>query len=215
MNSGLVWLLDVVTAAKEGLVADEGIGADLPPIVACFDKENEPVGQAQIVVASKSREDQLWRLTSVATLMRTGWHAHALAIVLEGYLCLDRSEGSGEPLSVRFAQGDKNVVECISVIHATADGQCTIVSIPYKVGLGRVVEWMHDRQAIYDGREAKSSYSFILSEIFVQADLVNYTTAVPSEVAVMAVASQIADQGFFVICQALAPDYLDWINGSN
>ncbi len=213
MNPGLSWLLDVATSAKEGLVADNGIGADLPPIAACFDINNEPLGQAQVVVASISRYHQMERLTEVATLMRSGWSAHALALVLEGYICLDENVHHKEPLSVRFANGDQRVVECMSVVHATADGDCTVVSLPYKIGLGRVVQWMHDEQSVTKGSQFRGSYSFILSEIFEQTKFVANRDAVPAEVAIMGTASQIADLGFFVVCQMLDPGSLDWING--
>lgn len=212
MDHRLVWLLDTLTLTKEQLVSEDGIGSDLPPLVAAFDVNHDPIGQAQVATSSESREDQFRRLIAVAALMRSGWHAESLAIALEGYLVLNSSEKITAPLVSQFAEGNPNVVECISVIFATADGYKAIFSLPYKIELGRKITWLTSHQQFHENDEASGIYPDVLYEIFEITQLVRYSEAVPSEIALMAVATEIVDRGFHVVCQMLDEEAQRWIN---
>lgn len=214
MRRNLVWLLDVVTETKETLVSEDGIGADLPPMVAAFDEDGLPIGQAQVRTSSESREDQFRRLIAVATLMRSGWHASSLGIVLEGYMVVGGDRTDTTSLASRFADGDRSVVECISIVYADIDGSKTVISLPYSVGLGRKVEWLHDQQQIAHGEETTGLYPQILGEIFERVELVRFSQATPQEVAIMAIATEIIDRGFRVVCQSIDESAQRWLDES-
>lgn len=204
--------MDALTLTKETLVDEDGIGSDLPPLVAGFDANNDPIGQAQIATSSESREEQFRRLVAVAALMRSGWHADSLAIALEGYMVFDQDRSDTTSLVSRFANGDKNVAECLSVVFAACDGYKAIFSLPYKVELGRKITWLSEHQQFYENDEASGIYPDVLSEIFEITNLIPYSSSLPAEIPIMAVATEIVDRGFRVICQGFDEEVQRWIN---
>lgn len=193
----VLWLLDVVTQTKEMLVDDEGIGADVPPLVAAFDADDVPIGYAQAVSMEVDRRQQFARMTKVAAMMRAGWHASSLAFVLETYLNLGAHE-EDLTLAERFANGDKDVVEAISIVWASDDGRRTVVSLPYVVGLGRRVTWEYDLREMAVGEETQGAYPAALADIFRKVRFLSRHPAISRAHHVAEIAGEIADGGFYV-----------------
>jgi hypothetical protein len=212
VDANLKWLLQLAMETKETLVQHDGIGADIPPMVAAFDETGAPLGQAQLATDSDSAQHQLERLLGVATLMRVGWHAAALAIVIEGYMMLVESDDD-TPVSVRFANGDPNVVECVTLIYVSVDGVPSVVSVPYRLMVGRKVEWMHHERQDVDGFGAMvGAYPKFLAEMHQTARPIPRPECVPVEVTMMAIATEIVDRGFFVFCDALDEQSQSWLD---
>lgn len=193
----VLWLLDVVTQTKEMLVDDEGIGADLPPLVAAFDASDVPIGYAQAVAMESDREQQFRRLTKAAAMMRAGWRAHSLAFVLETYINLGNRDDDST-LAERFACGDKDVVEAISIVWASQDGRGSVLSLPYVVGLGRRVKWEHDLKELATGHDSQGAYPSALSDIVSKVQFLSRHPALPDLHYVAEAAAEIADGGFYV-----------------
>lgn len=184
---------------KEWLVKDSGIGSDLAPSIFAIDRSGDVLGYLIMHTPAGSREDQYDRLLMAATILRTGWHAYALAICLEGYLTTrdEDFDADGPSLAERFAFGDQTVHETISVIYRNEDGECEVVSTPYRQTVGRRVEWLDD-DARTVNEEIAGTYPWALRQIFERAELRPWVEAVPPEVSMMAVAAQLSDMGFVV-----------------
>lgn len=193
----LLWLLDVVTQTKELIVDEQGIGADVPPLVAAFDANDNPIGYAQAATMEPDRRQQFIRLTQVAAMMRSGWHAYSLAMVLETYINLG-GDDNGTTLAERFACNDKDVVEAISIVWASQDGRRSILSLPYAVGLGRRVAWKHDlKELVVDGH-FDGIYPSALNSILSKVGFLSRHPALQDSHYVTEMASEIANEGFYV-----------------
>lgn len=193
----VLWLLDVVTQAKEMLVADEGIGADLPPLVAAFDIDDTPIGYAQAIEMESDRRAQFMRLAKAAAMMRAGWHARSLALVLETYVNLGEDDDD-VTLAERFAKGDKDVVEAISIVWASQDGRRLVVSLPYQIGLGRRVTWDHDLKEMIASQDSQGAYPSALRDILRDVQFLSEHPTMTKAYRIADVASSIADDGFYV-----------------
>lgn len=150
--------------AKENLVEEEGIGEDLPfTLFGWKDSVLTVVGQLHPPLMREDQTQRLARVYFCASMFRMGWGVDAMTFMAEAY-CSDKpDETSGHPLDSLFASGNKNVSECITFTHVD-ENEMSLVLVPYKIGLGRKVEW---EPAVHQG-EAKglrdSAYPQLLTE---------------------------------------------------
>ena len=130
-------------------------------------------------------------------MMRSGWRAHSLAFVLETYVNLgDRDEDA--TLAERFACGDKDVVEAISIVWASEDGRRSVFSLPYVVGLGRRVTWEYDLKEMVMNQDSQGAYPSALRDILLKVRFLNRHPAISNARYVTEMAAEIADEGFYV-----------------
>lgn len=128
--------------AKEVAVAELGVGEDLTFSLFGW------VGQDMRVIATLSQElmaedpeKRFERVAVAATVLRKGWRCDALSFVAEAYCSTDATITAGKDLRAMFAKKNSPVFECLAVTHVDADG-VMLITQPYRVGLGRKVEWL-------------------------------------------------------------------------
>jgi hypothetical protein len=191
-------LLNDVRVWKEQLVAVEGVGADCAPAVVGFDELGGVLGVAVLCVPVGGRVEQFERCVGAMGLMRGGWGAFGLAVVLEGYLATG-GVGLGGSLVERFAGGDGSVVETISVVFRDAGGGSRVVSLPYRVGLGRRVVWLDELFCDVSDELVSGGYPGALFEVFGSVVPRVWSSVVPFEVPFLAVSAELSDLGFAVV----------------
>lgn len=201
---------DLVCQAKETLVSEEGIGSDVAPCVIAFDEEGQCIGWAQMVESATDRLDQYQKLALVAGMMRAGWHAHAVAFVIEGYLLIGTSsEDENTALAELFAAGNENVHECISIVYGDASGLIKALSIPYKQELGRKVTWLRDSvQAVDDA--ADGTFCDVIRELFDVVEMIPWPDGGSAMECMTALAAQMSGFGFMLVWGSPGGDPSEW-----
>lgn len=201
---------------KEKLVSDNGIGSDCSPSIYAFDDCDELLGFAMLYTAAESREDQFGRCAGVLILMREGWHASTLVVVLEGYLATqeDPPDVTGSSLAERYAAGDGTVFETVSLIYRDVDGVSFVRSMPYRQVLGRRVEWLDEFERNESGI-GEGGYPGALRRVFEEVRLRPWSDAVPFEVPFLATATSMTDLGFMVASPYLDPLWGDDLSDFN
>jgi hypothetical protein len=189
---------DMIREAKEFLVSEEGIGSDVAPCVIAFDQNSECLGWAQMIESASDRLDQYQRLALVAGMMRSGWHADGVALVVEGYMMIGDSEGE-ESLAKLFAAGDQNVHECISIVYGNSSGEMRATSIPYKQELGRKITWLTESVQVVD-EGASGSFIEVIRYLFDVVEMIPWPTEGSPSRYMTAVASQMGEHGFMLVC---------------
>jgi hypothetical protein len=207
-----VWCVDCVDSLiadvrvwKECLVAEEGIGADCAPSLYAFDELGGLLGFVMLQARVVDRVDQFGRCVGAMRLLREGWGAFGVGVVLEGYLTT-RVEGlpvGGPGFAERFAAGDGSVVETISVVWRDAGGGSRVFSMPYRLGVGRRVVWL-DELAQDVSVDVAGGYPFALGEVFRVGVVERFSEVLP-EARFLAVAGGLADLGFVVVSGLLDP----------
>lgn len=182
---------------KEELVRSEGIGADAAPSVYAFDGDGGLLGFAVLAVGVESREDQFRRVAGVCELMRVGWGAVGLAVVLEGFLCLEDRGGDARPLGERFASGDALVVETVSVVFRDVLGGSRICSFPYRLTVPRQVVWLEEL-ARDVSEPVAGGYPWLLERVF-EVCVPWRVEAVPFEVGFLGASVEMVGLGFAVV----------------
>lgn len=151
--------------AKEMAVSELGVGEDLTFSLFGW------LGQDMRVISTLSRElmaeepeKRLEKTALAATVMRKGWQCDSITFVAEAFCSLDHEATRGKDLRALFARPNSPVHECLTVTHVEEDS-VMLVTQPYRVGLGRKVEWMNpllnlDAKGLRDAR-----YPAIFEEI--------------------------------------------------
>lgn len=196
-------LISDIKEWKESVVKERGIGSDCAPSVFAFDERGEILGLGVLWESAEDRQDQFRRCVMALSLMREGWHAFGLAIVLEGYMQLSEDDGGGVSMAARFGAGDPNVVETISVMYGDVSGACVVRSMPYEQTVGRRVVWRADLERVVSD-EAAGAYPFALRKVLSEGVERRWPEAVPVEMSMWSIASQLSDLGF-----AVAAPWLD------
>lgn len=136
--------------AKENLVEDEGIGEDVPfTLFGWQDSRLIVVAQLHHSLMKEDHTQRLARVYFCASMFRMGWAVNALTFMAEAYCSDNPEETAGYPLDNLFASGNKSVSECITLTHAEGR-DVSLVLVPYKIGLGRKVDWslpVHQKEA--------------------------------------------------------------------
>jgi hypothetical protein len=148
MNPCVVTALDAATASKEQIVDFEGIGADLRPTVYAFGESDSLIGGASLTamrkVAGQSNHpsaNMFGKLRFAVSVMRQVWAAKEAVVILEGYSSIGEVGGG---LAKRFADGDKEINECLMVYRFSSLSELSVTILPYRIGLGRKVEWLYE-----------------------------------------------------------------------
>lgn len=205
---------EIVKRAKQVLVSRDGIGADITPVIIAYGAEDdELLGFAQISEPPKTAMDQYRKMTAACFLMRSTWQAKKIAVVIDGYVAIrtpEEEQPEAHELVARFAAGDASVQECLSIICHTEDDVSHYMTLPYRIGLGKKVEWLEDT-AYVEGAEPSGAYAKMLHKIMTEVEPLPFPTAVPVEAAMCAFSLEIHDLGFFVTCEALGEGQ-DWLD---
>lgn len=204
---------EIVKRSKQLLVHRDGIGAEIAPVIIAFDGNSEMIGFAQISHPAKTLLDKYRRIAAAAYIMRTTWHAKKIVIVMESYVA-KRNLGDPAPeakdLAVRYANGDKSVNECLSVIGHDANGTGYAMTIPYTIGLGRIVDWIDD-VAYSDSGSPVGAYPVMLAKLMTEVEEMPISGAVPIETTMLGASYEIYELGFFVTCDA-AGEGQNWLD---
>jgi hypothetical protein len=199
-NPSIDFCLELACSAKEVLVEEEGIGSDVAPCVFAFDEYGQCLGWAQMNESALNSEDQYHRLAAVAAMMRSGWHAHGLALLTEGYLMV-YEEDSDEDASLAqlFASGDKNVLECLSVVYGDANGSVAACTLPYRQELGRKIKWLYGQTKRVED-DADGSFVMLLDQLFEHVHCTPWPDDASPSLYMMAIAAKMTDVGFTMVC---------------
>lgn len=195
---------------KKRYVMDWGIGTELNPEVISFSNSGSIFGRAEMKIGVDSHIEQYENLMHVAALMRAGWHASSIAVGMEGYMALRMdSQKSNASLAERFASNDKTVLECLTVLWHSENGNCAVYSVPFKIGFGREVEFLDEEGRGVVGKIV-GPYQDGLRRVFLESTLVERTEEAPEELYVFSVAMIINGRGFDIE-SPLLEDITDWI----
>lgn len=140
--------------AKEALVRREGIGADLTPNLVFLDFTGHQLGALAVPWDGEEVRDQSLRGMSVATGLTD---AAFVMVVMEAFLLMAYGEEAEREadavqygdLTRRFAAGDRDVVETLTVTGRGRNGQVLMYSLPYEYH-GRTVAWLPDHPSAID-----------------------------------------------------------------
>jgi hypothetical protein len=193
----LEWCASVMRACKEELVQECGIGSECAPTVFAFDRKGAALGWAQMDVGCDSSEEQYRKLAIVAGMMRSGWHAGATVVVVEGYAWLDADSGSEVPLAAAFASGDLRAVEALALAYADENGDVIEIALPYNQKLGRIVEWELPRRRDDD---YLGTLSDVGRNVFHYIEPLEWPTDYAPAVYMAEIAERMADHGFLLVC---------------
>lgn len=136
--------------AKDGLVESEGIGEDLPFTV--FGWRNDfliVVAQLDSGLMKLEPNDRLQRVSFCCNIFRMGWGVDAITFMAEAFCSTEPEKTKGYALDVLYAEQEQAVKECLTFTHIDGES-ASLVMVPYKLKLGRKVEWgeaVHQRQA--------------------------------------------------------------------
>lgn len=193
----LTWCASVMRACKEELVKEGGIGSDCAPTVFAFDDQGHALGWAQMDAGCATQEEQYRRLAVVAGMMRSGWHAGATVICVEGYVWLDLESSPEVPLSVLFAAGDPRSVEALALSYADENGVVMEIALPYTQLFGRKVDWELQRRRDDD---ALGMLSEVGRNVFTYIAPLEWPQTHRPAVYMAEIAERMADQGFLLVC---------------
>jgi len=172
MNHCVVAALDAATVAKEMLVENQGIGADLLPTVYAFDAGGEMIGWTVLtrrkpLPGSENHPsvDMFGKLRFAIGVMRQIWAATDVVVIFEGYVgATEDPEAKRESLARAFAGGDQSVNECLILFHCSHEQARNVDLLPYRLKLGRKVEWLYDLR-IKDNGAIPNHHGNLLAEM--------------------------------------------------
>lgn len=201
---------DLIRQAKETLVSEEGIGSDVAPCVIAFDQDDQCIGWAQMTESVSDRLDQYQRLALVAGMMRAGWHANAIVFAIEGYLLIGNSETDEEvSLAKQFADGNKNVHECISIVYGNDSGSIMAMSIPYKQEIGRKVTWLDGSTQVTDNA-IEGIFVEVIRDLFDVVEMIPWPPDGDMTSCMKVMASYMSSHGFMLVWGNPGGDSSDW-----
>lgn len=175
--------------AKADVVRDHGIGEEVrTTLFGWRDDRLIQVAQATADVMRTSPEHRTLVFSRAGFVFRRGFACDELTLLSEGW-CATTSAPRQE-LPQRFADGDRDVHECLVVTHVDQDAQVTVAASPYTYGLARRVSF--DPQ-VYLYRDSTDGLPFIgmfQMALGADADLVGSAPML---------LDQLAEQGLVVI----------------
>lgn len=213
MNPTIEQTAEIVKRSKQVIVHRDGIGAEIAPFIVAFDGDEAMIGFAQISYPAKTHLDKYRRIAAAAYIMRTVWHAKKILIVMEGFVArrgLDDPAPQANDLPVRYANGDKSVNECLSIVGHDANDRSYALTLPYTIGLGRVLNWIDDA-AYTDTSSPSGAYPVMLSKLMTQVEELPISGAVPLETTLLGASYEIYELGFFVTCE-LVGEGQQWLD---
>lgn len=80
------------------------------------------------------------RVAQAAAILRRGWGIDEFVFMAEGFVSVDSERSAGRDLREVFIEEDSPVSECLTLTFITPIDY-EVVTAPYHIGLGRVVEW--------------------------------------------------------------------------
>lgn len=133
--------------AKDEAVKERGIGEDVPVhFMGWVGASLAVICQMDDTLSGKDKNDRFIACAALCAALRQHWWITAVTMLSEGYCSLDRSTTQDMDLATAFADPTKPVVECLTVMHTSIDSEGSVapvsmVTAPYRVGLGRSVMW--------------------------------------------------------------------------
>jgi hypothetical protein len=134
--------------AKDDAVQEHGVGEELAiHFLAWVDDGLIAICQMNAETVKLEPEIRFNRCKDLCKIMRKDMWASAITMVSEGYCSLDSSKTHDMDLSIAFADPKMPVYECITISHVSIEEETghiapvSMVAAPYKVGVGRKVQW--------------------------------------------------------------------------
>lgn len=128
--------------AKEVAVQEMGIGEDLTfSLFGWVGDEMKVIATLSQQLMAEDPEKRFERVAVAATVLRKGWGCDALSFLAEAFCSMDAKQTAGKDLRTLFTKKGSPVHECLTVTHVDKHG-VTLVTQPYRIGLGRKVEWL-------------------------------------------------------------------------
>lgn len=132
--------LSVGQNAKKQIVSEFGIGEELAMNILGW-KGDRLVCVAQMDTSwPSSEEERISRTGDAYMIMRRGWLCDSFTILAEGYLSREREKTQDMDLIEAFVDGIPNVNECLTINYVDEE-HVELCGIPFKVNVGRKVEW--------------------------------------------------------------------------
>ena len=132
--------VSVGQSAKTQIVQEHGIGEELAMNILGW-RDGSLVCVAQMDTAWPSSEDERIQRTGDAyMIMRRGWLCDAFTLLAEGYVSRSPDTTKNIPLPDAFLDKKMGVTECLTVNYIDSE-HVELCAIPFRVTLGRKVEW--------------------------------------------------------------------------
>lgn len=138
----LALCLESGRAAKVAGVQEWGLGEDLT--FTLFGWVGNRLGVISTLASNLMAEPQprrIERVANAARILRLGWGVDEFVFMAEGFVSSDSEKSVGKDLRALFTEKDSPVEECLTLSFITAT-DWEVVTAPYRLGLGRKVEWL-------------------------------------------------------------------------
>lgn len=187
--------LSVGQSAKSQMVDEFGIGEELAMNILGW-KNDQLVCVAQMDTSWPSTEEERVKRTGDAYMvLKRGWLCDSFTVMAEGYVSKDKDKTQELDLVEAYVEGSNGVNECLTINYVDTS-HVELCAVPFKVGLGRKVEWGPLVHSDDIDVLRNSEYVTIAQEVLEQEDL-----AVPedTETFYLALAVGLHDNaGFFI-----------------
>jgi hypothetical protein len=132
--------LSVGQSAKSHIVKEFGVGEELAMNVLGW-RGDKLVCVAQMDTSwPSSEEERVHRTGDAYMIMRRGWLCDSFTIMAEGFMSRDRDQTKELDLVDAYVEGSKGVNECLTINYIDSE-HIELCAVPFKVALGRNVEW--------------------------------------------------------------------------
>ena len=177
------------------MVDEFGIGEELAMNILGW-KNDQLVCVAQMDTSWPSTEEERVKRTGDAYMvLKRGWLCDSFTVMAEGYVSKDKDRTQELDLVEAYVEGSNGVNECLTINYVDTS-HVELCAVPFKVGLGRKVEWGPLVHSDDIDVLRNSEYVTIAQEVLGQEDL-----AVPedTETFYLALAVGLHDNaGFFI-----------------
>lgn len=141
--------------AKEVLIADEGVGKDIPfNFFGWVGDELALVVQLTREFMKKDLQERFEMCLGALHAMRYFWGCDEVTFVAEGFHSQTPEMTAGKNLAALFADGNKNVRECVTVTHVSLgvddSPNVMLISAPYSY-INKEHIWWEDNVAYTQG----------------------------------------------------------------
>lgn len=132
--------LSVGQSAKSQIVSEFGVGEELAMNILGW-KGDRLVCVAQMDTSwPSSEEERIKRTGDAYMVLRRGWLCDSFTVMAEGYMSKDKETTQELDLIEAYVEGSKNVNECLTINYVDEE-DVELCAVPFKVALGRKVEW--------------------------------------------------------------------------